>query len=186
MTATEWTGQWRRLAHFQIRADADRPALEIEWFAQLKHHHVDAVDVGITQLIGQAKDNFLPGLGLLKDLIQTRLGRYDTTPGRCATCHGALWIDAPPWKAYGRIYTGFCRCPDCGVPAPAYTPNGRREALTASEHQAYLAGTFTEPPLPSTAPNPAALEVLQHLDARRGVTRQLARVSVELGAQRQK
>lgn len=168
MTFHEWQPQWGRLAHFRISADADRDQLEVEWFAQLKHWHVDAVDAGITLLIGHAKDNFLPGLGLLKDHIQSRVGRYEKTRGTCATCNGTTWIEAMPWKSNGWIYSGFTRCPDCGVPAPTYTPYGRREELTATEYQQVLAGTFQEPAMPLSKPNRLAAEALQLINPKRG------------------
>lgn len=118
MTLPEWKVQWKRLDPFRVGGDADRDQVSAEWFAQLKHFHVDAVEYGVTKLIGSAQDTFLPGLGLLKDYIQERMGRYDRTPGKCATCHGTTWIESAPWKANGIIYEGLRRCPDCGVPEP--------------------------------------------------------------------
>jgi hypothetical protein len=168
MTAAEWDGQWTRLAQFRVGGDAEREQVSAEWFAQLKHHHVDAVDHGITHLIGSAKDTFLPGLGLLKDLIQQRLGRYDKTDGKCETCHGSKWIEAQPWKSNRMVYTGFQRCPDCGTPAPEYKPLGNRESLSAVEYQAWRDGTFQEPPMYLTSANASALEALKYLNPRRG------------------
>lgn len=141
MTAGEWHDEWRRLDHFRISAEANRDELEAEWFAQLKHHHVDAVSHGISQLIGQAKDNFLPGLGLLKDFIQARLGRYDRTPGKCAECGGSGWIDAPPFKRNGLIYANVAgRCPACGIPEPTIDSHSRREVVSEVQQYEYQAG----------------------------------------------
>lgn len=135
MTAAEWEGQWRRLDPFRVGGDADRGEVSAEWFAQLKHHHVDAVDYGITQLIGSAKDTFLPGLGLLKDFIQARFDRYQRTDGKCQTCHGSTWIESAPFKSNGMIYEGaVIRCPDCGVPEPNYTAPNNRQSLSSREH----------------------------------------------------
>jgi hypothetical protein len=134
MTAQEWSTQWRRLDQFRVGGDADRAEVDLEWFAQLKHFHIDAVKHGITQLIGSAKDTFLPGLGLLKEFIQARIDRYARTHQGCQTCHGSTWIESAPFKSNRMIYEGVCmRCPDCGVPAPEYADSGRREALTSRE-----------------------------------------------------
>lgn len=133
MTPAEWGAQWRRLDQFRV--SGERSEVSAEWFAQLKHYHVDAVDYGITQLIGQAKDTFLPGLGLLKDFIQARFDRYQRTDGKCATCHGSTWVDAPPFMENGMICANaVVRCPDCGIPAPAYTAPSSRRPLTAREY----------------------------------------------------
>lgn len=141
MTSAEWEIQWKRLDQFRVGGDANRNQVSAEWFAQLKHFHVDAVDHGITQLIGSAQDTFLPGLGLLKDFIHAKLGRYDKTPGKCETCHGNTWIDVAPFKSNGMIYENtVMRCPDCGVPAPPYTEPGRRESLTSREHAEWRMG----------------------------------------------
>ena len=143
MTFQEWQPQWARLAHFHVSGDTDRGQLEAEWFAQLKHWHVDAVDHGVTKLIGGARDNFLPGLGLLKDHIQARLGRYDKTPGRCPTCHGSGWVDAAPFKSNGLVYANVSqRCPDCGIPAPQVEAHGHREPLTELQRHEYEAGRY--------------------------------------------
>lgn len=175
MTAAEWKVQWKRLDQFHVSADANRADVSAEWFRQLQHWHVDAIDHGITKLIGTAKDTFLPGLGLLKGFIQERVDRHDRTRDKCPTCQGTTWIEAAPWKSNSRIYTGFQRCPDCGVPAPEYKPVGHREELTAVEYQAWRDGTFQEPAMHFVKSNHAALEALLHLDAKRGVTRKMAK-----------
>lgn len=134
MTLIEWKAQWKRLDQFRVNGDASREQVSAEWFAQLKHLHVDAVDHGITQLIGNAKDTFLPGLGLLKDFIQTRFDKYQRTDGKCATCHGSTWIESAPFKSNGMIYSSVCiRCPDCGIPAPSYSEPNQRKGLTSRE-----------------------------------------------------
>lgn len=141
MSAAEWEIQWHRLDTFNLRSEADRTKVSAEWFAQLRHFHVDAVDHGIGQLIGAAKDSFLPPLGILRGLIQTRIDRYERAAGKCATCHGATWIDAAPFKSNGMIYENVVvRCPDCGIPAPQYSaPNGRQE-LTSREYAEWKIG----------------------------------------------
>lgn len=133
MTAAEWSQQWKRLDQFRVSAEADRKEVEAEWFAQLRHHHVEAVEHGITQLIGAAKDTFLPGLGLLKDFIQQRFDKYQRTDGKCQTCHGSTWIESAPFKSNGMIYRADIRCPDCGVPQPNYSTPSNRQALTHRE-----------------------------------------------------
>lgn len=151
MTLDDWTAQWHRLDHFHIRGDADRDSLSAEWFRQLQHHHVDAVDAGITQLIGKAEDTFLPGLGLLKSFIQARIDRYDRAPGKCATCHGSTWIEVAPWKSYGIVYEGVRRCPDCGVPAPQGDDRAVMEPLSALELHEYQAGRYNRDLMPAFA-----------------------------------
>jgi hypothetical protein len=150
MTPQEWNTQWRRLDQFRVGGDADRGQVEREWFAQLKHFHVDAVDHGITQLIGSAKDTFLPGLGLLKDFIQSRFDRYDRTHGKCETCHGSGWVDAPIFRSHGLIYANaVTRCTACGIPAPKIEERGRREPVNDLQTREYLAGRFGHEQMPT-------------------------------------
>lgn len=171
MTSSEWHGQWKRLNQFQVPQHANRDAMSAEWFAQLKHHHVDAVEHGITQLIGAAQDTFMPGLGVLKDFINARLSRYERTHGECGKCNGATWVESWPWWSNGRVYVGFDRCTDCGVPAPEYkAPEGRR-MLTAAEYQQWKDGTLNTIQEPVSRPNRAVMEALQCLDAKRGMSR---------------
>jgi hypothetical protein len=148
MTSTEWETQWKRLDPYRVPADVKRADVSAEWFAQLRHYHVDAVDHGITQLIGSVKDTFLPGLGLLRELIQARIGKYDRQPGTCDRCHGSKWVDAWPWWSNGMVYTGMERCPDCGVPPPQYKPPENRRPLTKAEYIAWQAGTLEQLPMP--------------------------------------
>lgn len=148
MTFQEWQPQWARLSHFHVSADVDRNQLEAEWFAQLKHWHVDAVDAGITKLIGGAKDNFLPGLGLLKDFIRARIGAYDKTPGKCGTCHGSGWVEVRPIKSNGMIYTQTARCGDCGIPAPDVTDRGRHERVSDLELHEWHGGRYLRDTMP--------------------------------------
>lgn len=137
MTMAEWGDQWARLAQFRVSGDAKREDISGEWFAQLRHFHVDAVDHGVSQLIGSARDTFLPGLGALKECIQSRIDKYDRSNRGCQTCHGSTLIDAQPWMSNGIIYDGLTRCPDCGVPAPPapYRPGMR--ALSLHEVQTH-------------------------------------------------
>jgi hypothetical protein len=142
MTATEWDAQWTRLSQFRVGGDADRGEVSAEWFSQLRHYHVDAVDAGVTRLIGTAKDTFLPGLGLLKELIQQRMDRYDRTPGKCGRCHGSGWVDAPAWKSNGIIYEGMQRCPACGIPAPQTPERPMAQPVSPVELAEYHAGRY--------------------------------------------
>jgi hypothetical protein len=141
MTAPEWKIQWHRLDSFHVRADVDRAKLSAEWFAQLQHWHVEAVEYGITRLIGSATENFLPALGILKEFIQERIDKYQRTDGKCATCHGSSWIESAPFKSNGMIYEGVCmRCPDCGIPAPQYADPSNRQPLTSREYAEWRMG----------------------------------------------
>lgn len=141
MTSAEWDTQWKRLDQFRVGGDADRADVSAEWFTQLRHFHVDAVEHGITQLIGTAHDTFLPALGLLKDFIRARIDRYERAAGKCATCHGSTWIDSAPFKSNGMIYENIVvRCPDCGIPAPQYTTSSNRQPLTSREYAEWRMG----------------------------------------------
>lgn len=143
MTAAEWKAQWKRLEHLRSSGDADRGELEAEWFSQLRHYHVEAVEYGITKLIGHTKDTFLPGLGLLKDFIQQKFDRYQRTDGKCPTCHGSSWVSAPAFKSNGIIYANVVqRCPDCGIPSPQVDDRGHRQRLTDLELHEYQAGRY--------------------------------------------
>lgn len=150
MTAAEWDRQWRRLEQYRVSGDAEREQVSAEWFVQLRHWHIDAVEHGITQLIGSTKDTFLPGLGLLKDFIQSRIGKYDRSHGKCATCNGSTWIDLPPFKSNGFVYAStVTRCPDCGVPAPKMDERSRREPLTDLQAHEYAAGRYGREQMPA-------------------------------------
>lgn len=152
MTPHEWKAEWKRLDHFRISAEADRGELETEWFTQLRHYHVDAVNHGITLLIGHAEDNFLPGLGKLKGFIQQKIDRYERTHGKCSTCHGATWIDAWPMVWDGRLYEMFARCPDCGIPAPEMkTPHPSARPATKVEYEEWKAGRYLRDAMPEWA-----------------------------------
>jgi hypothetical protein len=149
MTREEWKSQWKRLDQFRVGGEADRAQVGAEWFAQLAHYHVDAVDHGITQLIGSAKDTFLPGLGLLKDFIQQRIGRYDKFNGKCESCHGSGWVDAPIFRSNGLIYSNAVqRCTSCGIPAPKVEDRGRREPVNDLQTAEYLAMRFGRDQMP--------------------------------------
>jgi len=152
MTAAEWETQWKRLDQFRVGGDADRTEVSAEWFAQLKHYHVDAVEHGITQLIGSAKDTFLPGLGLLKELIQTRIDRYERAHHGCQTCHGSTWIESWPVVSNGQLYEMFARCPDCGVPAPEMKkPHPNARPATKTEYEEWKAGRYLRDTMPDWA-----------------------------------
>lgn len=176
MTSAEFETQFERLtAHFHLPTDGTRDTIGIDWFHAVEHYHVAALDRGVTELIRTAQDRYWPALGRLTTAIKAKLAGYDKTRDKCATCAGTTWIESAPWKSNGRIYTGFVRCPDCGVPAPDYKPVGQRSELSAVEYQQAMAGTFQEPPMHLSKSNHAALEALAHLDAKRGLTRKMAK-----------
>lgn len=152
MTRDEWKMQWKRLDQFHVTGDANRSDVSTEWFKQLQHHHVDAVEHGVTRLIGSARDTFLPGLGLLKGFIQERIDKYERTGGRCATCHGSTWIEAWPVVWEGRLYEMLARCPDCGVPAPEMKkPHSTARPATKLEYEEWKAGRFSRDTMPEWA-----------------------------------
>ena len=176
MNAAEFDRQFSRLTdHFHLPTDRSRETIAVDWFAAVQHYHVDALERGVTDLIRTHEETFWPPLSKLLGAIRAKLAGYDKTRDECPTCNGATWIETAPWKSNGRIYTGFQRCPDCGVPAPNYKPEGQRHELTASEYQAWRDGTFQEPAMPLSKANHAALEALQHIDVKRGVTRKMAK-----------
>lgn len=148
MNHDEWKAQWRRLDHFHVSGDANRADLSAEWYRQLRHWHVDAVEYGITQLIGTAKDTFLPGLGLLKDYIQSRIDRYDRT-GKCGVCGGSGWVDGAPFISNGLVYANaVTRCTACGIPAPKVDAHARRQPLTDLQDHEYRAGRYGREQMP--------------------------------------
>lgn len=152
MTQAEWKVQWHRLDQFSLRQDADRAKVSAEWFTQLQHHHVDAVDHGITRLIGSATDTFLPGLGLLKGFIRERIDKHERTHGKCQTCHGATWVEAWPVVYEGRLYEMHARCPDCGIPAPEMKkPHHNARPATKLEYEEWKAGRYSRDTMPEWA-----------------------------------
>jgi hypothetical protein len=149
MTPQEFGVQFKRVEnHFRMGADVDRDQVYKDWFKGLAHYHVDAVSTGIDGLIRDARDTFWPAFGLLSEAIRLRLAGMPKTTHKCATCHGSTWIEARPWKSNGRIYEGFQRCPDCGVPAPQHHVGDHREELTATEYAQWMRGEFQEPEMP--------------------------------------
>jgi hypothetical protein len=149
MTSAEWKTQWKRLRQFRINPDATADEVSLEWFQQLQHYHVDAVERGITELIGQQKDTFLPGVGALRELITNRINKYDQHRGGCQTCHGATWIDAWPVMWEGRLYEMFARCPDCGIPAPEMKrPHPSARPATKTEYEEWKAGRYARNIMP--------------------------------------
>lgn len=47
------------------------------------------------------------------------------------------------------IYEGVCiRCPDCGIPAPVYTPPSNRHGLSASEYAEWKRGDHVKQYMP--------------------------------------
>lgn len=152
MTISEWRQQWARLAQFHVPVGGNRERVGAEWFAQLKRYHVEAVERGITELIGNAQDNFLPGLGVLRGLIQSRIDKYERVRVSCPTCHGSGWIEAWPVIFGEGLYESFTRCPDCGIPAPQIKKShyGSRPA-TKLEYEEWKAGRYLRDTMPDWA-----------------------------------
>lgn len=152
MTSAEWKNQWKRLRQFRVNPDVTPDDVSAEWFQQLQHYHVDAVERGITELIGHQKDTFLPGVGALKELITNRINKYDHHHGGCETCHGSIWIEAWPVMFDGRLYEMFARCPDCGVPAPEMKkPHPSSRPATKTEYEEWKAGRYARDTMPDFA-----------------------------------
>lgn len=153
MTPAEFDDQFNRLtAHFHLPADASRETLALDWLRAVEHHHIDALDAAVTELIRTERDRFWPALGKVIGLIQARKSRYDQTPGRCQTCHGSTWIEAWPVVYDGRLYEMFARCPDCGVPAPPMkTPHPYARPATKEAYEAWKDGEAMRDTMPEGA-----------------------------------
>lgn len=146
MNAADFDDQFNRLtAHFHMAADANRATVSMDWYQAVQHYHVDALERGVTDVIRNATDRFWPPLGKLLEAIRGRMAGVEKTRNTCATCHGSTWIESRPWKSNHRIYEGFQRCPDCGVPAPVHHVGDHREELTATEYAQWMRREFVEP-----------------------------------------
>ena len=166
MTINEFNREFSRLErHFRINDD-DRPAILKDWFKAVSHYHVEALSHGVDQVIREATDTFWPALGKLTNAIRQRMSKFEQTRRDCPTCHGNTWIETMPWLSNGRLYEGFQRCPDCGVPPPTYTPPANRVELTATMYAQYLQGTYEHLEIPVARTHPV---VKQALDAIRQV-----------------
>ena len=160
MNVQEFDAAFARLEHhFRIDPD-DRATIFKDWFAQLAHYHIDAVSNAVDEVIRDATDTFWPALGKITNAIKSKLTRYEHVRRECLTCHGNLWIEGMPWKSNGMVYTGYQRCPDCGVPPPNYTPPPYREPLTATEYAQWLAGTLPQPEMPVSRSHPIVKQAL--------------------------
>jgi hypothetical protein len=148
MTSVEFERQFTRLTgHFHLPADDSRDTISVDWFKAVEHYHVEALDHAVTELIRTAQDRFWPPLGKILSTIQSRLGRYDRTFGKCNTCNGSSWIEAPSYKANGQVYAALRRCPDCGIPAPELEQH-RTEPLSTVEQHEYQAGRYMRSQMP--------------------------------------
>ena len=137
MTSFEWDGQFDRLkTHFHLSGDVDAAKLGLDWYEALKHHHVDAVERGITDVIRNARETYFPPLGIVIESIRARLAGMDRERGKCSTCNGNSWIEAWPVMRWGLIYERNQRCPDCGVPAPEVKAQNERP-LSKAEYEDY-------------------------------------------------
>lgn len=151
MSLQEFETQFGRLtAHFHLPADDSRDTLAIDWFKALEHYHVDAFDHAITELTKISQDRFWPPLGKVVGTIRARIDKYERAAGKCATCHGATWIESAPFKSNVMIYENVViRCPDCGIPAPQYTASDRRQPLTSREYAEWRIGDDPKQFMPS-------------------------------------
>ncbi|MEY4387198.1 MAG: hypothetical protein RLY20_2481 [Verrucomicrobiota bacterium] len=136
MNAADFDAQFDRLTgHFHLPAESKRETVALDWFKAVEHYEIAALDRAVTELIRASQDRFWPALGKVLGLLQSKVDRYDRG-GKCATCHGSSWIESAPFKSNGMIYEGVClRCPDCGVPPPAYNTPNNRSSLTAAEYR---------------------------------------------------
>lgn len=149
MTNVEFDHQFVRLsAHFHLPQD-ERDTIQADWFAALKHYHMEALDHAVTELSNTATDRYWPALGKVLEIIKARLGRYDRTPGECSTCGGSGWVESPPFKANGIIYSNtLVRCQHCGIPAPKAESHARRAPLTDIEAHEYAQGRYGRDQMP--------------------------------------
>jgi len=149
MTLPEFTTQFERiLRQFRPAADADTSALMSEWFDAFRHLHVDAFEVATTRLIREATDTYWPAIGTMREIVQSRMDRYERHSGKCDTCHGSTWVDGWPVWSNGRVYRTTSRCPSCGVPVPQIPEQKHLRNLSAAEVKAWEAGQMAEAPLP--------------------------------------
>lgn len=150
MNAAEFDTQFNRLTtHFHLPVDSSRETIGMDWFKAVEHYHVDAFDRAVTELIRKEQDRFWPALGKVLGLIQSRMGKYDRTHGKCATCHGATWVEAWPVIWCGNLYEMYSRCPDCGVPAPEMKkPHPSARPATKNEYEDWKAGHFARNSMP--------------------------------------
>lgn len=153
MTPAQFDDQFNRLtAHFHLPVDASRETLALDWLKAVEHYHVDALERAVTELIRTEQDRFWPALGKLLTLIKARIGRYDKTHGKCATCHGNTWIEAWPVVWDGRLYEMYTRCPDCGIPAPQMkTPHPSARPATKDEYENWRHGEAMRDTMPEFA-----------------------------------
>ncbi len=141
MTTHEFVPQFERMERAFRPVDTDvRASVFADWFGQLQHYAIEAVEHGISDVIASKRDTFWPAIGEVRGRIQDRLRGLPKTPGKCDTCHGSGWVEAGPVKANGGlIYETVRRCSDCGIPAPQQTTQAHQEPLSGTEYQAYLA-----------------------------------------------
>ena len=148
MNLPEFMREFSRLEHHFRLNDDDRNDIKKDWFKALSHHHVDVFSNAVDTVMREATDTFWPALGKITAVIRARMSKYEQTRRECPTCNGTTWITALPWISNGHLYEGMQRCPDCGVPPPAYTPPSNRQELTATEYAHYLQGDFPHPEIP--------------------------------------
>lgn len=149
MTNAEFDRQFVRLSiHFHLPQD-ERDTIQADWFAAMKHFHVEAFDHAVTELVRTATERYWPALGRVMEIIKARIGRYDRTPGECLTCGGSGWVEASAFKSNGLIYSNaLMRCQHCGIPAPAAETHSRRSVLTDIEAHEHAQGRYGRDQMP--------------------------------------
>lgn len=149
MTINEFNVEFARLeAHFRINQD-DRAIILKDWFRALSTFPIDALSAAVDEVIQHATDTFWPALGIVVERIRARVAtRSSNARVKCATCNDSSWIEAWPWWSNGHVYSGFQRCPDCGVPEPSYANHQYRTPLTANEYALWKSGQLQQPEVP--------------------------------------
>jgi hypothetical protein len=145
MTLPEFTTQFERiLRQFRPAADADTSALMSEWFDAFRHLHVDAFEVATTRLIREATDTYWPAIGTMREIVQSRMDRYERTSGKCGTCHGSTCVEAWPVWCHGMVYRTTTRCTACGVPVPQMPEQKHTRPLKPAEVKQWESGGYRD------------------------------------------
>ncbi|NDE99636.1 MAG: hypothetical protein EB034_15375 [Verrucomicrobia bacterium] len=162
MTINEFHREFGRLQkHFRINED-DHDEIVRDWFKALSHYHVDVLSNAIDQVIQDATDTFWPALGKITNAIRSRMSKYEQARNECATCHGNTWILSAPFWSNGLLYdANYVRCPDCGVPPPAYNEPPYRTPLTATEYAQYISGQLPQREIYIAKTHPVVAQALK-------------------------
>ena len=119
-----------------------------EWSKQLERYDPAVLEAGLDYLITRKKDRWWPTLAEVLEAVRAAAGPMPERSNRCPKCDGSTWVEAAPFKQSGNLYAAVQRCPDCGVPPPAYEgKGGNRQPLTAHEQRIMMAQRTTPPVL---------------------------------------